>query len=242
VDLGIRGRVAVVMAGSRGLGFATAEALAAEGARLVVCARGEASLDAAAAALRERGSDVLTVVADAADPGTPERLVAVALDRFGSVDIAVANAGGPPPGRALELAEDQIAGALQANLLASVRLAAATVPHMRRQRWGRICCITSYTVVQAVPTLALSNLARTGLWAWAKTAAHDLAAEGNGVTLNLVCPGRHATERMVALGSDGAGAGDPADFGKVVAFLCSAPAGFVNGAAIVVDGGETLAL
>ncbi len=242
MDLGVSGKVAVVMAGSRGLGRAVADSLATEGAHLVLCARGEASLESAAASFRDRGTEVVTVVADAADPHTPERLVEVAVHHFGSVDIAVANAGGPPPGRALELTEGQIADALQANLLASMRLVGAAVPHMRRRAWGRICCITSYTVVQAVPTLALSNLARTGLWAWVKTAAHDLAAEGSGITLNLVCPGRHATERMVALGGDGAGAGDPADFGKVVAFLCSSPAGFVNGAALVVDGGDTLAL
>ena len=96
-------------------------------------------------------------------------------------------------------------------------------------------------MVQPVPTLALSNTARTGLWAWVKTAAQDLAAEGSGITLNLVCPGPHATDRMRELGGTGA-MGDPADFGSVVAFLCSQQAGFVNGAALVVDGGSTLAL
>ena len=99
-------------------------------------------------------------------------------------------------------------------------------------------------MVQPIPTLALSNTARVGLWGWAKTAAHDLAAEGRGITLNLACPGPHATERMRQLGGDGGSdpMGDPADFGKVVTFLCSDPARFVNGAALVVDGGATLAL
>ena len=96
-------------------------------------------------------------------------------------------------------------------------------------------------MVEAIPTLALSNTARTGLKAWAKTAAADLAAEGTDITLNLVCPGPHATERMKELGGSGP-MGDPADFGRVVAFVCSAPANFVNGASIVVDGGATLAL
>jgi 3-oxoacyl-[acyl-carrier protein] reductase len=104
-----------------------------------------------------------------------------------------------------------------------------------------LCCISSYSVTQAIPGLALSNTARSGLRAWTKTAASDLAAEGTGITLNLVCPGPHATDRMRQLGGTGP-MGDPADFGRVVAFLCSAHAAFVNGATIVVDGGVTLAL
>jgi 3-oxoacyl-[acyl-carrier protein] reductase len=112
---------------------------------------------------------------------------------------------------------------------------------MREARWGRICCISSYTILQASPTLALSNTARTGLWAWAKTAAAEL--RDTGVTLNLACPGLHATDRMLELGGgQGRLMGDPADFGKVVAFLCSQPAGYLNGARVVVDGGDTLAL
>ncbi len=97
-------------------------------------------------------------------------------------------------------------------------------------------------MVQPIPGLALSNTARSGLRAWAKTAAADLAAEGSGITLNLVCPGPHATERMRQLGGTTGTMGDPADFGRVVAFMCSTHAGFVNGATIVVDGGATLAL
>jgi 3-oxoacyl-[acyl-carrier protein] reductase len=115
------------------------------------------------------------------------------------------------------------------------------VPVLRQRGWGRICCITSYSVVQPVPSLALSNTARVGLWAWAKTAAQDLASDQSGITLNLACPGPHATDRMKELGGSGV-MGDPADFGKIVAFLCSQPAAFVNGAAVVVDGGATLAL
>ena len=123
----------------------------------------------------------------------------------------------------------------------SVRLVREALPHMRAARWGRICCITSYTVTQAAPVLALSNTARTGLWAWIKTAASDLASESSGITLNMACPGPHATDRMKQLGGTGV-MGDPEDFGAVVAFLCSSQAGFVNGSAVVVDGGATLAL
>ena len=131
---------------------------------------------------------------------------------------------------------------MQANLLTSVRLVRACLPHMREAAWGRICCIASSTITEANPTLALSNTARTGLWAWAKTAAADL--RGSGITLNLACPGYHATDRMIELGMAASGRpmGDPADFGKVVAFLCSEAAGNLNGTRVVVDGGESLAL
>jgi 3-oxoacyl-[acyl-carrier protein] reductase len=242
VDLGIDGRVALVTASSRGLGRACAEALAAEGARIVVTARGPESLQEAEQELRAAGADVLGIVADVVDPDVPERLVSAAIERFGQLDIVVANAGGPPAGRALEVDDDAIRAAVEANLLSAVRLVRAAVPPMRAQGWGRICCISSYSVVQPLPDLALSNTARVGLWAWAKTAAADLAGEKSGITLNLVCPGSHATERMRELGGGRDPMGDPADFGRVVAFLCSRYAAFVNGAAIVVDGGATLAL
>lgn len=241
MDLGIEGKVAVVAAGSRGLGFASAQALAAEGVRLVISARGEQGLHSAATTLRESGAEVIAVAADSADPEVPARLVATAVEEFGGLDIVVANAGGPPPGRSLDVTETQLESALNLNLLASIRMVLAAVPVLRERGWGRICCITSYSVVQPLPNLALSNTARVGLWAWAKTAAQDLAAEESGITLNLACPGPHATDRMKELGGNGV-MGNPSDLGKIVAFLCSQSAAFVNGAALVVDGGATLAL
>jgi 3-oxoacyl-[acyl-carrier protein] reductase len=241
VDLGIAGRVAVVAAASRGLGRASAEALAAEGARIVLCARGEDSLRRTEDALRAEGADVVAVAGDVRDQAVPGQLVRTAIERFGRLDIIVANAGGPPPGRALEVDDDAVRAAVEANLLSSVRLVRNAIPHMRAGGWGRLCCIASYSIVQAVPGLTLSNTVRTGLWAWAKTAAADLAAEGSGITLNLLCPGPHATDRMKQLGGSGT-MGDPGDFGRIVAFVCSAHAGFLNGAAVVVDGGATLAL
>lgn len=242
MDLGIDGRVALVTASSAGLGRASAEALAAEGARLVISARGAERLEQTAQVLRAAGAEVLALPADVTGQSAADELVRAAVERFGRLDILVANAGGPPPGRALDLDDGAVLAAVETNLLASVRLVRAALPELRRHQWGRICCITSYSIVQPIPTLALSNLARTGLWAWAKTAAADLAAEDSGITLNLACPGPHATQRMVDLGGGGGPMGDPADFGRVVAFLCSQPAGFVNGAALVVDGGQTLAL
>jgi 3-oxoacyl-[acyl-carrier protein] reductase len=201
---------------------------------VVLCARDERALEEAAAAMP---GETLAVPADVTDPAAPARLVDAAVDRFGGLHVLVANAGGPPPGRALEATDDAILAAVNANLLASVRLVRAAVPHMRAAGWGRICLITSISVKQPIPTLALSNTARTGLWAWAKTAADD------GVTLNLACPGTHATERMRQRGGlEGGRVGDPADFGKVVCFLCSDQARFVSGAALQVDGAATLGL
>jgi 3-oxoacyl-[acyl-carrier protein] reductase len=240
VDLGLRDRVALVTAASKGLGRATALALAAEGARVAICARGEEALRATEAELNDL-TEVLAIVADVTEPDVPQRLVDATVERFGQLDVVVPNAGGPPPGRALELDDDALLAALNANLLASLRLVRSSLPHLRANGWGRVCCIASYSVVQPIDGLALSNTARTALWAWAKTAAADLAPDH--VTLNLALPGAHATDRMLALGGSGdASMGDPVDFGKVVAFLCSEPANYVNGAAIVVDGGATRAL
>jgi 3-oxoacyl-[acyl-carrier protein] reductase len=238
VDLGIAGKVALVTAASKGLGRASAQALSEEGANVVICARGEGALKEAAAAMP---GEVHAVVADVTRPEVPQQLVDAALERFGGLDILVANAGGPPPGRALEVDDDALRAALEANLLTSVRLVRSAVPHMRAGGWGRICFITSHSIKQPIPVLALSNTARTGLWAWAKTAAADLFPEG--ITLNLACPGVHATDRMKQLGGLGGGvAGDPADFGRVVAFHCSAPTRFVSGAALQVDGAATVGL
>lgn len=241
MDLGIDGRVALVTAGSRGLGRATALALAGEGARVMLSGRDADSLEQARRAVEAAGGEADVRAGDVTDPDEPARLVAATVARFGRLDIVVANAGGPPPGRAIDLSDEALEAAVNANLLTSVRLVREALPHMRAARWGRICCITSYTVKQASPVLALSNTARVGLWGWLKTAAHDLASEGTGITLNMICPGPHATDRMKELGGSGV-MGDPAEFGAVAAFLCSDKAGFVNGAAVVVDGGATLAL
>lgn len=234
MDLGIKGKVALVTAGSKGLGRASAIAIAIEGVRVVVSARGEEALRATEDAIRAAGGEVTAIPGDVTDPATPASLVAATVERYGSLDILVANAGGPPPGRALEVDDDQIAAALNANLTTSVRLVRAAVPSMRAAGWGRICMITSFSLKEPIPNLSLSNLARAGLWAWAKTAAADLF--GDGITLNTACPGPHATDRMTQLGGDPATMGDPADFGSVVAFLCSQPAGFICGVPLNVDG------
>jgi 3-oxoacyl-[acyl-carrier protein] reductase len=239
MDLGISGRVALVTAASRGLGRATAVALAREGAKVAICARGADALADAEAELAGL-TDVLAVVADVTDPAAPARLVAATAERFGRLDILVANAGGPPPARALEVDDEQLEAAVNANLLTSVRLVREALPHLRAQGWGRICLLTSSSVKQPLPNLALSNTARTGLWAWAKTAAADLFDEG--ITLNLACPGLHATDRIKAISVPDGPLGDPGDFGRVVAFLCSEPAKFVSGTAVMVDGARSTGL
>ena len=238
MDLGIAGRVALVTAASKGLGRASAMALRQEGVDVVICARGKEALDDTIAALGGP-EHALGLVADVTDPETPARLVAATLERFGKLDILVPNAGGPGPGRALQLDDAQIEAAVNANLITSIRLIREAIPQMQAAKWGRVCCITSYSVKQPIPNLALSNLARTGLWAWAKTAAQDVAS--SGITINLACPGSHATDRMKQLGGDGP-MGDPADFGRVVAFLCSEPARYINAVALQVDGGATVGL
>jgi len=236
MDLGLDGKVALVTASSKGLGRGAALALAREGARVVICARDPERLNATAA---ELPGDVLAIPADVTQPDAPQRLVDAALERFGALHVLVANAGGPPKARALEVRDDQMLAAVNANLLTSIRLVQAAVPPMRAAGWGRICLLTSTSVKQPIPTLAYSNTVRTGLWAWAKTAAQDLIDDG--ITLNLACPGLHATDRVKELGFEGR-MGDPEDFGAVVAFLCSQPAGFVSGAALQVDGAGTLGL
>jgi len=241
MDLGIDGKVALVTAGSRGLGRATALALAGEGVQVMLSGRDAGTLEEARDAVVAAGGTADVLAGDVTDPDEPSHLVAATVARFGGLHILVPNAGGPPPGRAIDLSDQALETAINANMLTSIRLVREALPHMRAAGWGRICCITSYTVQQAAPVLALSNTARVGLWGWLKTAAHDLADESSGITVNMICPGPHATDRMKQLGGTGV-MGDPADFGAVAAFLCSAQAGFVNGAAVVVDGGATLAL
>ncbi len=242
MELGIAGKAALVTASSRGLGFASARSLAAEGADVVICGRQRDSLKRAVAELSGEVGAVHAVEADVTEPEAAERLIAETIERFGRLDILVANAGGPPPARALEVTDRQIEAAINANLMSTVRLVREALPHMQSKGWGRICAITSIAVKQPIPDLALSNLARTGLWAWAKTAARDL--RGTGITLNLACPGAHATERIIQLGSAhiSGDAGDPEAFGKVVAFLCSEPAAFITASAVSVDGGATVGL
>ena len=236
MDLGLAGKVALVTAASKGLGRASAQALVDEGAAVAINSRDPERLRDTAT---ELGPEVLALPGDVTDPDTPRRLVEATVERFGGLHVLVANAGGPPKGKATEVDDAMLTSAINANLLASIRLVRAALPHLREAGWGRICLITSNAVKQPIPNLATSNTARAGLWGWAKTAAQELADEG--ITVNLACPGLHRTQRVLDTGFAGP-LGDPADFGRVVAFLCSEPAGFISGAALQVDGASTLGL
>jgi 3-oxoacyl-[acyl-carrier protein] reductase len=253
VDLGISGRVAAVAGGSGGLGLAAARALAAEGARVAVCGRDRGRLDEAVAAIEADGADgtvALGVVADVAVEREATGFVEDVTSSLGAVDILVPNAGGPPPGTFASTDLAAYREALDLNLLSTVALCRAAVPGMQARGWGRVVAITSISVRQPIDVLILSNTARAGVTGFLKTLATEVAPDG--VTVNSVQPGSHGTDRLASLyGGDLAAVaaatptrtvGDPADFGSVVAFLCSAQARFITGAAVPVDGGANRGL
>lgn len=244
MDLGIAGKVALVTGASRGLGFASAAALAAEGCRVAIVGRDQQRIDAAA---REIGATPF--VADMSTSDGPGAAVAQAVATLGPIDILVANAGGPTPGGFLGVTDENWEHAIQQNLMGTVRLMRATVPTMCERRWGRIITITSRTVREAIDGLVLSNATRAGVAGAVRTLAREVAKDG--VTVNNVSPGSFTTERLVELhGSAEAVAerakgtpmgriGDPGELGAVVAFLASHQASYLTGATILVDGGES---
>lgn len=240
MDLGISGRTAAVAAGSAGLGFASAAALAADGVRVAICGRDEGRLDEALTRLPSvAGGEHVGLVADVSTPEGAGDFVAQAAAALGAgPDILVTNAGGPPPGTFASTPLAAYEPALALNLLSIVAMCQAAVPPMLERGWGRVVAITSVSVKQPIGTLILSNTARAGATGFLKTLSSEVAERG--VTVNSVLPGLHATDRLKQLhGGEVTGrVGDPADFGKVVAFLCSEQASFVTGAALQVDGGS----
>lgn len=245
MDLGLRGRRALVTGASSGLGLGAARALAAAGADVVLVARSQDRLTAAAATVRPvEGARVHTLVADVSDTDAVAGMVEQANALLGGVDILVANAGGPPAGNFASTDLDAYLPALHLNLLSTVAMCKATVPDMTERGWGRVVAITSVSVRQPIAHLILSNTARAGLTGFLKTLALEVASRG--VTVNSLQPGLHRTDRLVGLYDDpdavaqGIPAkklGDPDDFGRIAAFLCSDSAQFITGSAIPVDGG-----
>ena len=245
MDLGIAGRCAAVAGASGGLGLGCAQALAADGVRVVLCGRDAARAEAAAHDIRDAGGDAVGLAADVSTVDGAAGFVARAIDALGRLDIVVANAGGPPAGTFASTDVDAYLPALELNLLSTVAMCKAAVPAMVERGWGRIVAITSLTVRQPAASLILSNTARAGATGFLKTLAREVAP--HGVTVNSVQPGSHDTDRLrelhggdlagVAAGIPAGTVGDPADFGAAVAFLCSERARFVTGVALPVDGG-----
>jgi 3-oxoacyl-[acyl-carrier protein] reductase len=239
MDLGLSGKRAAVAAASSGLGLASAAALAAEGATVAICGRDRVRIDAAAAQV---GNGCVPLVADVSSGRGGAAFVAAASEALGGVDILVTNAGGPPPGTFATTDVDAYPDALALNLLSVVGMCKSAAPAMLESGWGRIVAITSLAVRQPNPMLILSNTARAGATGFLKTMAMELA--GSGVTVNSVQPGLHSTDRVTQLYGDSPPGplGDPADFGSIVAFLCSEQAKFLTGAQVHVDGGAYAAL
>ncbi len=197
MDLGISGRRAAVAAASRGLGFATASALAGEGVRVAVCSRDSAAIDEAASKI---GHDAVPITADVSTANGARAFVDAASEALDGVDILVTNAGGPPPGDFSSTRVDQYLAAIELNCLSVIAMCDAAVPEMQRQGWGRVVAITSIAVRQPIPQLILSNTARAGATGFLKTLAREVA--GDGVTVNSLQPGIHDTERVRQLGTD----------------------------------------
>jgi len=253
MDLGIKGRRALVCASSKGLGRGCAEALAAEGVDLVLNARGDEALQATADALRNQfGVQVTAVAADV----TSEAGQRAVLDAAGDVDILVTNAGGPPPGMWSDWTREDFIAAFDANLLTPIAFIKALLPGMTARGWGRIVNITSVAVKAPIPVLGLSNTARSGLTGYVAGVSRQVA--GTGVTINNLLPGLHDTDRLAMLDKVDAAArgitheearaarigtipagrfGTAEEFGAACAWLCSNHAGFVIGQNILLDGG-----
>lgn len=259
MELGVRGKVALVCGGSRGIGFATAEELVREGARVVICARDATSLAKAEAALLPLGGVAATIVADIATAEGIAQVVKVMQERFdGRVDILITNTGGPTPGPATQHSWEEWEKATALLLRSAVELCRAFVPGMRARKWGRVIGITSMAVKRPITNLALSNSLRAAVTGYFRSLADEIAADG--VTANTVLPGYTETDRLKQLADDTVARtggtrdgvyatwtaqtparrlGEPREVAAVIAFLASDRAGFVTGQAIAADGGWT---
>lgn len=253
MDLGLTGKVAMVAAASKGIGLAVAKRLAAEGCEISICARNEEQLELAAA---EIGPDTRSYVVDVSVAEDIEWWFQQTQEDLGVPSILVTNTGGPPAGSALDMADDQWQAGVDSTLMSLVRMVRLAAPEMQSAGWGRIVHITSLVAREPSPVLAISSTLRAGIVALTKLQARELAA--NGVTVNGVLPGHTLTDRQrhladlrasregisaeAALEKQGAETpigrlADPDEIASVVAFLCGAPASYLTGESITVDGG-----
>jgi 3-oxoacyl-[acyl-carrier protein] reductase len=257
MELGLKNRVAIVAASSQGIGRATAEALAAEGCRIAMCSRNEQNLRAAAEQIRKQHkAEVLTSAVDVTDPGAVHDFVDETVARFGSADICVTNAAGPPAKGFLAASLEDWRKAVDANFLSAVYFAREVIPHMQRKHWGRIITITSITTKQPVADLVLSNAVRAAVVGLVKSLANEFGKDG--ILVNNVGPGYTATERLIDLAKRRSAAlgkpekeiidgwaseaplkrvGEPRELADTIVWLASERASYVTGQTILVDGG-----
>ena len=257
MDLGLRGKVGLVSASSKGLGRAIAEELASEGANLVMCARGEEALRATAESIRKTsGVKVVEVAADVSQQAGIDRVAKTALDSFGRVDVLVTNSGGPPSGSFDSFTPEMWDSATRLLLFSAVSLARAVLPGMKERSWGRILNVTSIAVKQPIDGLMLSNSLRAAVTGFARTLANEVASFN--ITVNNIMPGYTRTDRVEELAranSQKTGTslkdayarwekeipmgrlGEPREFAALAAFLASERASYITGSSIAVDGG-----
>ncbi len=257
MDTGLKNRVAVVAASSQGIGLATAEAFASEGCRVAMCARNAERLNAAAERIKKQyGAEVLAQALDVTDADGVHRFVDSVVSKFGSADICVTNAGGPPAKGFLAATLEEWRKAVDANFLSTVYFARAVIPHMQRQHWGRIITITSITTKQPVADLVLSNAVRAAVVGLVKSLANEFGKDG--ILANNVGPGYTATDRLKELAkarsatsgksereiSEGWSAdaplkrlGEPREVADAIVWLASERASYVTGQTVLVDGG-----
>ncbi len=262
MDLGLKGKRALVLASSRGLGYASALCLAREGVDLVMCSRSQEQIEAAAAKIRaETGVGVHAMTVDVSNEESIQNVVSACVAQYGGLEIVVHNAGGPPSGGFSAVSVEQWYQAFDLNLMSFVWLVQAALPELKKAGYGRILTIASSSIKQPIPNLVLSNAMRTGVWGVAKTLSRELAADN--ILVNVVVPGRIATERVDELDQAAAQRtgksfaevrqnslatipmgrmGRPEELGNLVAFLASEAAGYITGTAIPVDGGKINAL
>lgn len=257
MDLGLKNRVALVAASSQGLGLATAEAFAAEGCRIAMCARSQQTLETAADKIRKQHkAEVFTEAFDVADSAAVARFVAAVAKTFGTVDICVTNAGGPPAKGFLAATLEDWQRAIDLNFLSTVYFAREVIPLMQRKHWGRIITITSITTKQPVADLVLSNAVRAAVVGLVKSLANEFGKDG--ILVNNVGPGFTATDRLKELAKarsaasgkneqeilDGWAAdaplkrlGEPRELAETIVWLASERASYVTGQTVLVDGG-----